>query len=43
VALFAADPDDRCQYHQEILERETDRFVRLKMESALLSNQDVNE
>jgi HEAT repeat protein len=43
IALFSADRDDLCQYRQEILNRETDRLVRLKMESALYSIQNVEQ
>ncbi len=41
VALFTADPDDNCGFRALILERETDRFARLKMESAILSAENV--
>lgn len=37
VALVNADPEDNCGYRAVILERETDRLARLKIESAILS------
>ena len=35
VALIGADPHDNCGYRQSIIDRETDRLVRLKIESAI--------
>ncbi len=35
VALIKADPEDNCGYRQGIIDRETDRLVRLKIESAI--------
>ncbi len=35
IALIQSDPEDRCGYRQEILNNETDRFVLMKMQSAL--------
>jgi hypothetical protein len=35
VALITADPDDLCGYRREVVEKETDRLVRLKIGSAI--------
>lgn len=40
VALIKGDPSDRCGFHQALLENETDRFTRLKIESALAASRD---
>jgi len=40
VALIEADPDDLCGYHEKLVSRETDRLVRLKIESALHMTRD---
>jgi len=41
VAIIKADPDDNCGYYQMLLNRETDRLNRLKIESARYSARDV--
>ncbi len=41
VALIKADPADNCGYHQLLLDRETDRLTRLKIESALAALRNV--
>lgn len=38
VALVTADPHDNCGYHRFLLINESDRFVRLKIESAIASS-----
>lgn len=35
VALITGDPNDHWGYHNQLLEKETDRLVRLKIESAM--------
>jgi len=39
VALVAADPQDNCNFRQSLLENETDRFVLLKVNSAIAAVQ----
>jgi len=41
VAIVKADPNDNCGYRQTMLDRETDRLNRLKLESALHSAYNV--
>ena len=41
VAVIKADPQDNCGYHQLLIDRETDRLNRLKIESARSSAQDA--
>ncbi|GAI30655.1 unnamed protein product, partial [marine sediment metagenome] len=41
VAIIKADPQDNCGYHQLLIDRETDRLNRLKIESARSSAQDA--
>ncbi len=41
VAIIKADPHDNCGYYQMLLDRETDRLSRLKMQSAHHSIQNV--
>jgi HEAT repeat protein len=41
MAIIKADPDDNCGYHTMLLEHETDRLNRLKMESTLRLKQNV--
>ncbi len=43
IALIKADPLDNCGYRNEILEAETDRFVRLKLQSAVTEVQHGTE
>ena len=43
VALIKADPLDNCGYRQRILDRETDRLVRLKIESAIYSAENAKK
>lgn len=40
-AIIKADPQDNCGYHQALVDHETDRLNRLKIESARSSAQDV--
>ena len=40
-AIIKADPQDNCGYHQLLIDRETDRLNRLKIESARSSAQDA--
>ncbi len=37
VAIVASDPEDQCGFHQQILEYERDRLVRIQIESAIKS------
>ncbi|MDH4157149.1 MAG: HEAT repeat domain-containing protein [candidate division Zixibacteria bacterium] len=37
VGIIKADPDDLCGWHQLLVDRESDRLARLKMQSALKS------
>jgi HEAT repeat protein len=39
VALAVADPDDNCGFRQSLIENETDRFVLLKVNSAIVAAQ----
>jgi len=41
IAIIKADTQDNCGYHQLLIDRETDRLNRLKIESARSSAQDV--
>ncbi len=41
TAIIKADPQDNCGYHQLLIDRETDRLNRLKIESARSSAQDA--
>jgi len=43
VALIKADPQDNCDYRTTILERETDRLTRLKIESTISDLQNESE
>jgi len=43
VALITGDPDDHWGYHNQLLEKETDRLVRLKIESAIRVARDVSQ
>ncbi len=41
TAIIKADPQDNCGYHQMLLDRESDRLTRLKIESTLRSVQNA--
>jgi HEAT repeat protein len=42
VALLRADPEDLCHYHHQLFQRETDRLVLMKMQSALTASRNEN-
>jgi len=42
VALVSADPQDLCSYRQRVLDGETDKYILLRIESAIDTSQDGN-
>ncbi|MDF1545599.1 MAG: HEAT repeat domain-containing protein, partial [bacterium] len=42
LAIVNSDPEDRCGFHQQIITAETDRLVRIQIESAIKSAENGN-